>query len=124
MNLVMKMIANGIDFVQIKRFEKLITNPNFLEKTFTSEELKYIQSIDNNLATIAGIYASKEAFLKAIHQGINAYPFKDIEVFHNEDHAPSIVLHNQIKKDISYREISLSISHDGEYAVASIVLLF
>ncbi len=118
------MISHGIDLVEISRFQKLIHDEHFLHKYFTEKEQAYIESRGNNLATIAGIYASKEAFLKAIRKRMNVYPILDIEVLHDEENAPYIVLHHQIKKDISFQEISLSISHDGEYAIASIVILF
>ena len=50
------MISNGIDIVEIDRFSKLITDNNFLNKYFTSNELDYIKKRNNNLSTIAGIY--------------------------------------------------------------------
>ena len=114
------MISNGIDLVEIKRFEKLINNKNFINKYFTLQEVKYI----NNINTMAGIFAAKEAFLKAIKKGINDYIIKDIEILHDANKAPYIVLHNQLKKDIDYKNISLSISHDLNYAIASVIILF
>lgn len=118
------MISSGIDIVEIERFSKLINDDNFLNKYFTSNELDYIKKRNNNLSTIAGIYASKEAFLKAIKKRMNIYPINDIEILHNEENAPYIVLHNQIKKDIEYQSISISISHDGHYAIAEVIILF
>ena len=118
------MISNGIDIICIKRFEKLINNKYFLNKYFTSNELEYIRKHNNNIATFAGIFASKEAFLKAIKKSLGSYSIKDIEVLHDENGCPYISLYNQIKKDIPFKSISLSISHDGEYAIASIIILF
>lgn len=118
-------MSNGIDIVYIKRFEKLINNKNFLNKCFTNNEIQYINSKNiHKLETIAGIYASKEAFLKSIKKGINDYSVKDIEILHNENSDPYIILHNEIKKDIEYNSVSLSISHDNDYAIASVIILF
>ncbi len=112
------MISNGIDLVKINRFESLKNNNSFMNKTFTEKELKYINFRDNTTSTIAGLYASKEAFLKALKKGLDYCPLKDIEILH-DNNSPYIVFHN----DSSVKNISLSISHDGDYAVA-IVSMF
>ena len=111
------MISNGIDLVKIDRFEDLKNNAIFMNKTFTDKELEYIKFRNNNTSTIAGLYASKEAFLKALKKGLDYCPLKDIEVLH-DNNAPFIVFHND-----SNIESSLSISHDGEYAIAIVSIL-
>lgn len=116
MKLVIYMIKNGIDLIKINRFEKLINNNIFLNDNFNEEEIKYIK-FHNSLETIAGLFAAKEAFLKALKKGINNYSLKDIEISHDDNNAPFIILHNDLNK-YNITDISLSISHDGEYAVA------
>ncbi len=118
------MISNGIDLINIDRFKNLINNPTFLNNNFTNNELDYIKKANQNILTMAGIYASKEALLKALKKGINDYSLKDIEILHTDNSAPYINLHNNIKKDIDFKNISLSISHDGNYAIAMILILF
>lgn len=110
------MIHNGIDIVKIDRFDKLKDNKKFMDNTFNINELKYIHSRNNDTATIAGLYAAKEAFLKALKKGIEFCPLKDIEISHSSNNAPSIIFHN----DFDINNISLSISHDGEYAIAMV----
>jgi phosphopantetheine--protein transferase-like protein len=112
----------GTDIVCIIRFEKLITNNAFMNKNFLPSELEYIKSKNNNLATIAGIYASKEAFLKAIKMGINNYQLKDIEICHDNNNAPYISLHNELGNNIDNDSIAISISHDGDYAIATVIV--
>ena len=112
----------GVDIVNINRFKKLQINENFMNKFFTSNELNYIKSKDNNTATIAGLYAAKEAFLKSIKMGINNYPLADIEINHNDNNAPYISLHNEIKNNFNYKNIEVSISHDGDYAIATVIV--
>lgn len=115
------MILNGIDLVNINRFNTLKNKMSFMNKVFTKQELEYIKKHNNDSSTIAGIYASKEAFLKAIQKGINNYSLKDIEVIHNSNQAPILNLHN---KDFTmYKNISLSIAHDGDYVVASVQII-
>ena len=115
------MISNGIDLVIINRFDKIKNNKNLLSSIFNKNELKYIEKSNYSSKTIAGMYAAKEAFLKAIKKGINHYSLLDIEISHNDDRCPFIILHNSLKD--KYNNISVSISHDGDYAI-SIVTLF
>ena len=114
------MISNGIDLVYIPRLQKLINDENFLNRYFSQEEINYI---NGNVDTLAGMYASKEAFLKAIKKGINKYNLKDIQVGHNDEGMPYIVLNEAIKKEIDYQDLSLSISHDNDYAIAIVTIL-
>lgn len=117
------MISNGIDLVSIKRFEKFIDNESFLNSIFNTEEIIYIKK-HKKLDTIAGMFAAKEAMLKSIKKGINNYSLKDIEILHDDNNAPYIVLHGKLKEDYEIENISLSISHDGNYAVAIVSFLY
>lgn len=117
------MISNGIDLIKISRFDKLKNNKSFLNKVFNKSEIKYIEKSNYSLNTIAGIYASKEAFLKAIKCGINDYSLLDIEILHDNNNAPFIKLNGQIKKTYQINNMSLSISHDGDYAISIVTLI-
>lgn len=113
------MISNGIDLVKIDRFKDLINNNRFMMDNFNEREISYI---NNNIETLAGMYAAKEAFLKSIKKGINDYSLKDIEIVHDSNRAPSFVFYNELS-NIDTSDVSLSISHDGEYAIASVLFL-
>lgn len=114
------MISNGIDLIEINRFSNLINNKTFLDKNFSINELAYFNK-HHNIQTLAGLYASKEAFLKALGVSLDGYNFKNIEILHNDKGKPYI---NLIKKDIDYKNISLSISHDNNMAIASVIIFF
>ena len=113
------MISNGIDIVKISRFKNLINDKFFMNKNFNEKEIKYI---NNNIETLAGLYASKEALLKALKKGINNYNLKDIEVIHDSNKAPSFIFYNELEK-LNINSISLSISHDGDYAIAIVSII-
>ena len=56
--------------------------------------------------------------------GINNYSMLDIEIIHDNNRAPYIKLHGQLKKTYSNIEnMSLSISHDDYYAIAIVTIL-
>ena len=69
-----------------------------MKSIFNTNELEYIKKSNNSSKTIAGLYASKEAFLKSLKMGINNYSLLDIEIIHDYNRCPSIILHGQIKK--------------------------
>ena len=111
----------GVDIIKSDRFNELINNDVFLTKYFTKKEINYIKSRDNNLMTIAGIYAAKEALLKSLKKGINNYSLIDIEINHDENNAPYINLYNDIKYDYKNKKFDVSISHDGNYVIATVI---
>ena len=104
------MIRTGIDILKIERFEKYKRNKNFLEKVFHNSELK-----ENN--RLAGIFALKEAAMKAIGKKLN---WKDIEITRNKDR-PIIKLSDEIKPT-KFKGIDGSVSHDGDYVCAVVIL--
>lgn len=112
------MISNGIDIVKIDRFNSLKDNDSFMNSIFNEKEIEYINLHNNNTSTIAGMFAAKEAFLKAHKKGINNYSLKDIEISHDDNNAPFI-----ISNIFDTNNVSLSISHDGEYAIAFVSII-
>ncbi len=111
----------GVDLVYIKRFETLKENKSFLDKTFTKEEQVYIKEAGSSTMTIAGLYAAKEAFLKAIKKGLEYTELHNIEVYHIKG-APFIKCHFH-DDIINNKTISVSISHDGNYAMAAVLII-
>ena len=116
----------GIDVVKITRMEKLSQNPLFFEKYFTDEEVEYIQSKSNKIETFAGLFACKEALLKALGLGIgNGIDLKDINIKHNNS-KPQVEVSAKIDyylSKVGCSQISVSISHDGDIAIAMCILM-
>lgn len=98
----------GTDIVKISRMEKSIKNESFLRRVFTEKEIEYCRKAEN----YAGIFAAKEAYFKAIGTGITA-PLISMEILHNDRGKPYL---NGISN------CDVSISHDGDYAIATVVI--
>lgn len=125
----------GIDIVKISRIAEKIENEKFLKRVLNDEEIAYALSKSpiitkfgfNSIAmTVAGLFASKEAVLKALGVGMtNGYAFKDITISHTKMGAPVVSLSDKLKKvlgKLNKEAINVSIAHDGEYATAIAIL--
>lgn len=112
----------GVDIVYIKRFSNLLEKKHLFNKMFSSNEIEYIKSRDYNTNTIAGIFAAKEALLKSLKLGMDSYPFNEIEILHYGTGIPFIKLNDSILNDYGNKTFDVSISHDGDYAIAMIIV--
>lgn len=110
----------GIDMIECHRFEKM--KQSHLEQMFTKVELTYISQYDTNMRK-AGIYACKEAFLKAIGVGVrNGISFLDIEVCHEENGRPFLEVKKEIIEKYRINKMDVSISHTTDVATAICIL--
>ena len=127
------MTGIGVDIIQISSFEKQ-TRDNasvFVSGSFTPQEIQYAQeNVSNRPAQhLAVRYAAKEAFIKAwssLHFGsapIIKHPIlKEIEILNDVYGRPSIKLHGQLLELVTGYSINLSLSHDGDYSIATVLL--
>ncbi len=112
------MIKIGIDVVLIQRIEKMINKFGVEKLKFLNNDEKYTQ----NPESIAGIYASKEAFSKALGTGIgNELSFCDISVVKDSKNKPYIKINSPSLLKI-VQECDVSITHDGGFAIAAVIL--
>lgn len=115
----------GVDIVKVNRFYKIVNRtPSFVKGVFTEREIEYIYSKINKFETMAGIFASKEAFSKAIGTGIRGYKLTDIEIVQDKLGKPNIILSDKIinKFNLSESNIQVSISHTDENAIAFVIV--
>ena len=112
----------GVDIVEIARIEKMQKQAEFLKKYFSLQEIEYINKKGCKAQTIAGLYACKEAVLKALGVGIGAgIRLNEISILHEANGRPYIEITPQLNYYLNLKNcnnIAVSISHDGGYAVA------
>ncbi|MBI4155091.1 holo-ACP synthase [Candidatus Woesearchaeota archaeon] len=104
----------GIDIVYIPNIKKLMQNEVFIKKTFHSSETKTFTP-----EHLAGIFAAKEAFFKAINKKIN---WLNIEIKKEKSGKPNLTISTELKDKLKIQNIYLSISHDNDYAIAQVTL--
>ena len=108
----------GFDLCEIARMEKSAENEHFLNRFFTEREADFIRSKGRNgVQTMAGIFAAKEAFAKALGTGIT-FDLRDVEVLHSEAGQPCYALAGEAARLAGNDRFLLSISHDGGMAGA------
>jgi len=111
----------GVDIEEVGRFKKLPykNNVSFYKKIFSSWEIKYCLSKANPAQHFTARFAAKEAVAKAL--GKSVYNAKEIEVLVDKNGKPHIKL--QAKSYKLKANISVSLSHTKEYAVAFAIWL-
>ncbi len=117
------MIAGiGIDLCEIARMEKLLCDGRFLARFFSVEEQEYIRGKGKTAAqSMAGIFAAKEALMKALGTGLSAGEVKDICVTHDALGAPQYALRGgwaDLAAEKRITALHLSISHEDGTAAA------
>lgn len=119
-------VGLGIDLIAIEKLSADVKSEAFRRKVFTSAEIKSCEAIRNLAECLAGKFAVKEAFMKAIGRGIRQEVwFTQIEVLNRESGEPYILAHRnaeQALKELHVKNIHISISHTDGMAVAVVVL--
>ena len=113
----MKIIGTGVDIIENSRIKKSILNNSFLNRVFTNKEILISEKMKNKSSYFAKRFAAKEAIKKALssYKESANQSFKSIEVLNSKSGKPYVV--SQTNEDIN-----ISISHDGNYAVAFCII--
>ena len=111
----------GTDIVAISRVEKSLAKfgDKFKERFLHPEEIQVVRKTES----IAGFWAAKEAISKALGCGIGSeLAFHDIIISKNKHGAPVFSLIDESQKRHKIKTSSLSISHDGGFAIAVVAI--
>ena len=112
--------AIGNDLVFIPNFKHSLT-PLFKNKVYTPQEIAYCDLFDDSLLRYASTWAAKEAVYKAFKQ-LDSSPlnWKKIEILRDKIAGkPTVTIHLPAGKPAN---ISLTLSHDGDYAWAMVII--
>ncbi len=112
----------GTDIIQISRIEKSLVKfgDKFKQRFLHPEEIQIVQKTES----IAGFWAAKEAIAKALGCGIGSeLSFHDIIISKNQKGAPIFTLTQEAQKVHKIQISSLSISHDGGFAIAVVAIM-
>jgi holo-[acyl-carrier protein] synthase len=111
----------GIDIIQISRMERLMQRfkNKALQRFLHEEEILHVKSAQS----AAGLWAAKEAASKALGCGIGeTLSFLDMKIIKTPAGAPQIFFSRKIVEKFALEDAHLSITHDGGFAIAVVVL--
>lgn len=111
----------GIDLIKTDRMKRLIERfgDRGLQKFLSQSEILLIKNHRN----AAGFWAAKEACAKALGCGIGSEcGFHDIILSKTSKGAPLITLSESVMERFNISSLCVSITHDGDYAVAVVAL--
>ena len=107
------------DLAKISRFDSLIQKDDFLEKYFNQIEIEYVKSRGKaGNSSLAGRFAAREAFFKALGTGFSSFSPKDITILNDSKGKPYIEPGDKVIQHLNRLAenwfIHLSISHEKE----------
>jgi holo-[acyl-carrier protein] synthase len=110
----------GIDIVKIERIAAALQRfgERFPRRVLTDGEQRYVR---NRPQTFAGRWAAKEAVSKVLGLGVRGVGWRDIEIARLPTGQPQVRLHGRARaraEQLGMGRVAVSISHEGEYAVA------
>ncbi len=124
----MQLIGHGIDMVSCERIATILSKEgsHFEARVFTPAEIAYCRRKKDPFPHFAARFAAKEAYGKALGLGLGASgDMLEVEVVHGEGGAPAIKLTGRAHElflSAGAKAAALSLSHDGAYAIASVIV--
>ncbi|ARM30158.1 holo-ACP synthase [Prosthecochloris sp. HL-130-GSB] len=114
----------GVDIVDISRIRRSWEQygDQFLRRVLTESEMEECRKKGNMMASVAARFAAKEAVSKAIGTGLSkGFSWHSIEIGNDETGRPLVrVVDTSLGIDGSC--LKLSLSHDGPFAIAFVLL--
>ncbi len=123
----MAIVGIGVDLARIDRFKRFVADRRtVLERLFAPSELEYALAKKRPEQYLAARFAAKEAFLKALGTGLSeGLSWQQIIVVRDDSGCPALQLSGRaaaLMAERGGRRSHLSCSHDGDYAVATVIL--
>lgn len=116
----------GTDIVEIARIRQAVAKERFVVRVYTEGERAYCEGRGvQAAASFAARFSGKEAVLKAFGTGLRGGTLRDVEILPDAQGAPRVNLHGyfaDLARQRGIKEIWLSLSHTGAYAVAQCVM--
>jgi len=121
-------VGTGIDIAEVPRIAYSIERfgSRFIQRVFTEGEIRYCESKANRAERYAARFAAKEAAMKALGTGWNyGVRWRDVEVVREPGGRPTIRFRGKAAEfaaRIHAKNVSLSLTHTRDQAMASVIL--
>lgn len=124
----MPIVGLGTDLARVERFRTFVADNKtaLLGRLFTLGEREYAFAKKDPAPHLAARFAAKESCLKAFGLGLReGISWQDMEVVPDDLGRPDLQLSGRAAEIAAEKQIEvvhLSYSHDGDYAVATVIL--
>ena len=121
-------VGTGVDIVEIERIRKLTEKQKgrFLNRIFTPGEQRFCSRYRDPAPHYSARFAAKEALFKALGTGwAEGVSWLDVEVQRQDRQAPVMILCGEAQKRsvrLGANRVHLSLTHSGQWAVATVIL--
>jgi holo-[acyl-carrier protein] synthase len=122
------LIGTGVDLIEVERIARSIERygERFLRRVYTDLEIAYCSSRRGSAESFAARFAAKEAGAKALGTGISrGVTWNEFQVSRNPGGRPLLELRGRaalLATELGVRAISLSLTHTGSLAMATVVM--
>jgi holo-[acyl-carrier protein] synthase len=126
---VSRVLGIGVDLTQMPRMRRVVArwDERFLQRVFTEQEIAYCRRRRDPVQHLAARFAAKEATLKALGTGLSmGVRWRELEVRRERGQAPTMVLSGRCRAIAHAKggdRVLLSLTHDGDYAMAQAMLI-
>ncbi|NUQ66654.1 MAG: holo-ACP synthase [Pirellulales bacterium] len=120
----MRIIGIGTDITECLRIARMIERYGelFINRVYTSEEVRYCQNRKQSTQHYAGRWAAKEAILKALGTGwVQGISWRDIEIQNEPGGKPTVAFRGgarDVVEKLGLAQLLVSISHCRTHATA------
>jgi holo-[acyl-carrier protein] synthase len=125
MGFLKKVGAVGVDIVQVSRVKEITERrgERFLRRYFSKGEVDYSLNKCDPYPHLAVRFAAKEAAHKAFSSaGMGSLPLNSFEVAVEPSGVPRLRVADGASSQLASANVSVSLSHGGDYAVAVVAL--
>jgi holo-[acyl-carrier protein] synthase len=122
------LIGTGVDLIEVERIAHSIERfgERFLRRVYTDHEIAYCNRKRISAESFAARFAAKEAGAKALGTGISrGVTWNEFQVARNPGGRPVLELRGraaELAKELGVRAISLSLTHTGSLAMATVIM--
>lgn len=116
----------GTDIIEVHRVAELIENhgTRFMNRWFSGAEIAYCSAKSRPELHFAARLAAKESVLKAIGSRWQHVPWLDIEIGHDDEGAPLLIIQGRMlerAQSVGITSFHVSLSHCDSFASAIVV---
>ena len=121
-------VGTGVDLCEVTRIRQAVQRygSRFLDRIYTAAEIAYVERKANKFERYAARFAAKEAGMKAIGTGWrHGITWHDFEVTNLLSGKPTLAFHGAaaaVAGRMGVRNVSLSMTHTAETAMAMLIL--